>query len=71
MKNIKMNKYLKLGLLINVFYLITNRYKLLADFPSGLIFGIGISLSLLGIYTTNHDVIKFRIWKRNLLRYRE
>jgi hypothetical protein len=68
MKNIKMNKFLKWGLFINTFYLITNRYKVLPDFLSGLIFGIGISLLLLGIYTTNYDIIKLKIWKRNLLK---
>lgn len=68
MKNAKMNKYIRWGLLINSFYIGIKQFIAIPDFIACFVMGVGISLLVFGIYTTNHDITKFKICKRNLLK---
>lgn len=64
MKGNKVNKYMVLGLLIN-------SIKYLIDFPDALACfstGMGIVLLLFGLYAMNHDISKFKTWKRNFIK---
>lgn len=63
MKDNKINKYMVLGLLIS-------SIKYLIDIPDALACfstGMGIILLIFGIYAMNHDISRFRNWKRSLL----
>lgn len=55
------NIYIFLGLLINSSSLFLNTFGTVSDFTKGLLFGIG--LIILGIYSKNHDLSKFKKFK--------
>lgn len=60
------NIYIFLGLLINSTSLFLNTFRTVNDFTKGLLFGIGIGLIVLGIYSKNHDLSKFKSFKYSL-----
>ncbi len=60
------NIYIFLGLLINSSSLFLNTFVTVSDFTKGLLFGIGIGLIILGIYSKNHDLSKFKNFKYSL-----
>lgn len=69
MKNNKMNKYVKWGLIINTITMTINRF---VDIPkvkviSCFLMGIGISLLFFGIITTNHDMTRMKKFKKDLI----
>lgn len=48
-----------------------NSIKYLIDFPDALACfstGMGIVLLLFGLYAMNHDISKFKTWKRNFIK---
>ncbi len=57
------NIYIFLGLLINSSSLFLNTFGTVSDFTKGLLFGIGIGLIIIGIYSKNHDLSKFKKFK--------
>jgi len=68
MRNSKMNKFIIWGLLINSFYTGIKQFTAIPDSISCFVIGVGASLLVFGIYTTNHDITKLKTWKRNLLK---
>lgn len=68
MKNNKMNKHMIWGLLINSFLMSIKHFIEIPDALACFGMGIGISLLGFGIYTMNHDITKFKNWKRNLVK---
>lgn len=60
------NIYIFLGLLLNSSSLYLNTFSTVGDFTKGLLFGVGIGLIILGIYSKNHDLPKFKNFKHNL-----
>lgn len=65
----KSNTFLRVGMaIIGIMFLLKICSIHLPDFIEGLGFGAGIALELIGIYAINHDISKFRKYKRNVLR---
>lgn len=62
----KLNKYISFGLLINGFWLFSNRFFQLPEFINGFCVGLGITLMLWGAYIENHDVTKIKNFKKNI-----
>lgn len=63
-----MNKYVKWGLLLNAFSITINQFIEVPDFIMYFIIGIGFSLYVFGMISSNHDMTKFINWKRNLFK---
>ena len=68
MTKVKMNKYVRLGLLLNSLTIGAKQFIIIPDAIAGFMVGIGISLLIFGIYATSHDMTKFKKWKRNILK---
>ena len=64
MKSAKMNKYMRWGLLINSFYIGIKQFIAIPDSIACFVMGIGISLLVFGIYSTKHDITKFKEWRK-------
>ena len=64
----KLNNYKCWGLFFNGLFLLGNYFDLFPEFIKGLFAGLGITLILLGIYSENHDISKFKNYKKNLLK---
>lgn len=65
----KLNKLMKIGLaIIPIMLLLKNLSIQLPDYLQGLFLGIGIGFELIGIYSINHDISKFKNYKMNLLK---
>lgn len=60
------NVYISLGLLLNSSYFFLNNFRSVPDFLMGLLFGSGIGLMIIGVYSKNHDLSKFKNFKHNL-----
>jgi hypothetical membrane protein len=60
------NIYISLGLLLNSIYLFLNNFSSVPGFFMGLLFGSGIFLFIIGVYSKNHDLSKFKNFKHNL-----
>lgn len=60
------NVYISLGLLLNSSYFFLNNLSSVPDFLMGLLFGSGIGLMIIGVYSKNHDLSKFKNFKHNL-----
>jgi hypothetical membrane protein len=60
------NMYIFLGLLLNSSFLFVNTVNTVPDFIKGLLSGLGIGLMIIGIYSKNHDLSKFKNFKHNL-----
>jgi hypothetical protein len=56
------------GLLINSISIGIKHFIEIPDAIACFGTGIGLSLLVFGIYAMNHDVTKFKSWKRNLLK---
>lgn len=63
----KLNNYINFGLLFNGIGIISNRFNLLPSFIQGLCVGLGLTFIFLGMYAQNHDLAKFRNYKKNIL----
>ena len=63
----KHNNYIILGLLFNSIFLFLNNFNIVPELIKGLIFGLGISLILVGSYSNNHTLSKFKNYKHNLI----
>ncbi|OLS03500.1 hypothetical protein [Tissierella creatinophila] len=68
MKEGKMNEYIRWGLLLNGLTIGAKQFIVIPDAIVCFIVGIGISLLIFGIYETNHDITKFKKWKRSILK---
>lgn len=68
MKKNKMNKYIKWGLLLNSLFITMKQFIAIPDDIACFVIGVGGSLLVFGMYAANHDMTKFKNWKRNLLR---
>ena len=66
MKNI--NNYTRFGLVFNSIFLFGNYFDIFPEFIKGLCAGLGIGLIFIGIYSENHDMTKFRNYKKNLFK---
>ncbi len=64
----KLNNYHSFGLIFIAIYLFTNHNSILPDILNGFCLGIGIVLTLIGIYAYNHDISKIRNYKMTLLK---
>lgn len=60
------NIYISLGLLLNSSFLFLNTFNTVPEFIKGLLFGLGIGLIIIGAYSKNHDLSKFKNFKHNL-----
>jgi hypothetical protein len=56
------------GMIFIALYLFTNRFDSFPDFLKGAFGGLGIGLSLIGMYAYNHDISGLRKKKINLLK---
>ncbi|WBW96447.1 hypothetical protein [Oceanirhabdus sp. W0125-5] len=61
----KTNKYITTGLLIYAITLLLKHLIGLPEFIYGLGLGISIALELIGAYSINHDISKFKNFKMN------
>lgn len=60
----KLNRYCILGLIFIVIGILNHQFEILSfifrenvvDFVSGIVYGLGISFELIGIYNNNHDI---------------
>ena len=66
MKNL--NNYLKIGILFNVIFLVSNSFNLLPEFAKGFCVGLSIVFILLGLYAQGHDISKIRSYKKNIFK---
>lgn len=64
----KLNNYINFGLLFNGIFLLGNCTNLLPEFMKGLFCALGITLIFIGFYSENHDISKFKNYKKNLLK---
>jgi len=60
----KLNNYINFGLIFNVIGIISNRFNLLPSFIQGLCVGLGLALIFIGMYAQNHNLDKFRNYKK-------
>lgn len=63
------DKYIKIGIVFTCTYLIINGFdstSSVINFIKGMCAGAGIFLMLFSIYTKNHDISKFKNFKRKL-----
>ena len=60
----KLNNYINFGLIFNVIGIISNRFNLLPSFIQGLCIGLGLALIFIGMYDQNHNLDKFRNYKK-------
>lgn len=60
------NIYISIGLLLNSSFLIQNTFNTVPEFIKGLFAGLGITLMIIGVYSKNHDLSKFKNFKHNL-----
>lgn len=67
MKNNQKNWCLSLGLIIIGIVFGVNHFIKLPDIIEGLGIGISLGLELIGLYSTNHDITKIKIFKKNLI----
>lgn len=56
------------SLLINSISISIKHFIEIPDALAGFGTGIGLSLLIFGMYIMNHDITKFKNWKRNLLK---
>lgn len=70
MKNNKINKYIRWGLLINIITMTANRFIDINEIKIIYCFLMGISISLLsfGIITMKHDMTRMRELKKVLIK---
>lgn len=62
----KCNIYILLGILLSSTFPYISRFNSVPDFIKGLFIGAGIGLMIIGIYSKNYDISKFKICKYNL-----
>lgn len=60
------NIYIYLGILFNSSFLFLNRFNTVPDFIKGIFVGLGIGLMIIGLYSKNHDLSKFKTFKHDL-----
>lgn len=63
----KSNNYINFGLIFNVIGIISNPFNLLPSFIQGLCVGLGLTLIFIGMYDQNHNLDKFRNYKKSIL----
>lgn len=68
MKKNKMNKYMMVGILINSITILTKQLIVIPDNLACFGTGLGVTLIIFGIFTTNHDMTKARNFKKNLMK---
>lgn len=61
----KLNGYHSIGLLLISIYLLSGHIGSIPHFIKGCIFGVGVGLTLIGIYAYNHDITKIKNFKKN------
>ncbi len=62
----KLNGYHSIGLILISIYLLSGHTGNIPHFVKGCIFGVGVGLTLLGIYAYNHDITKIKNLKNRL-----
>ena len=62
----KLNNYISFGLLFNGLFLLGNGLDIFPEFIKGLFAGMGIGLILLGAYSENHDLSRFKNFKKKV-----
>lgn len=68
MKNNNVNLFLSLGLLTIGIVIGFNHFIELPHFIYGFGLGVGLTLELIGMYFSKHDITKVRVLKRNLFK---
>ncbi len=63
----KLNGYHSIGLILISIYLLSSNTGFIPHFIKGCIFGMGVGLTLLGIYAYNHDITKIKNFKNRLV----
>lgn len=63
----KLNNFIAFGMLFNGVFIFSTRTDLIPDIIAGLCAGVGIGLTLLGIYSINHDISKLKDYKKRIL----
>lgn len=61
----RLNKNSRIGIIIFAVILTLNNLIGLPDFVHGLGLGTAIAFMLIGAYSVNHDISKFKSFKRN------
>lgn len=62
----KSNNYIGLGIFLNGLWLLSNQFDMFPDFIEGLCVGVGITFILIGMYKENHNINKFKDYKKRL-----
>lgn len=68
MKNNKLNKYIRFGLVLNIIIMSSKQF---IEIPDGIYcfgMGVGIAMIIYGAYITRHDTTKVKMFKRNLVK---
>lgn len=63
----KLNNYIRFGLLIYAFWMISKEFFQLPEFLNGFCAGLSIVLLLLGAYRENHNINKLKNFKRKVI----
>lgn len=63
----KLNNYIRFGLLIYAFWMISKEFFQLPEFVNGFCVGLSIVLLLLGAYRENHNINKLKNFKRKVI----
>ena len=67
MKN-KINNKIKMGLLFYAIFSFTKQFFEVPHFISGFLIGISIACYIMGAIELNHDISKFKNWKKSLIK---
>ncbi|MDU5105125.1 MAG: hypothetical protein E6241_00290 [Clostridium sp.] len=63
----KLNNYIRFGLFIYAFWMVSKRLFQLPEFVNGFCVGLSIVLLLLGAYRENHNINKLKNFKRKVI----
>ena len=63
----KLNNYIRFGLFIYAFWMVSKRVFQLPEFVNGFCVGLSIVLLLLGAYRENHNINKLKNFKRKVI----
>lgn len=63
----KLNNYIRFGLLIYAFWMISKEFFQLPEFLNGFCAGLSIVLLLLGAYREKHNINKLKNFKRKVI----
>lgn len=66
--NLRENKPLCIGILLNAIFLIFNQFAVVPDFMTGFIEGMALVFFAIGLYGIHHDISKIKNWKKTMIK---